>query len=943
MKEITSKDLTGIKGLAVVEIYKPGCQPCEQLVPVLNELSTFLPYSRLQFYQSHFVEGGLGQHFNLKLENVPTLALLRDGRLIETFPGARYAQGMSGERIAAKPESLARKFNKFIIDYSGDTEKKELPNQHNQKDLETRLALSENSLIALRERYLMKDNEGNIIEKPEDLFRRVAKNIAQAEKNYGKTDEEIKAVEDKFYEMISGLDFMPNSPTLMNAGRDLQQLSACFVLPIDDSIEGIFGASMKGAMVHKSGGGTGYSFSRIRPANSRVKSTSGVASGPVSFMYAFNVYTDVVKQGGTRRGANMGVLRVDHPDIQKFIHAKGELNEINKKIIEGIKKEHDLDDDDPQLISLERKLLETTQLNNFNISVALTDEFVNAAQNNKDFDLIDPKTKKAVNRINAGELFNEIAKQAWKTGDPGIIFIDRINQCNPTPHVGEIEATNPCGEQPLLPYESCNLGSINLARFVQNGKIDYTRLKQVVHDSVHFLDNVIDMNKYPVKEIEEMTKANRKIGLGVMGFGDLTTILGIPYGSNESVKLGEEVMKFVRDEARKASVKLAEQRGVFPNFKGSIYDFESEDFKGENLRLRNATLTTIAPTGTTSMIADCESGIEPFFSLAYTRTVMDGKVLHYRARGLEHVLRERGLNAEEIFVELEQGKRDLLNNLSDDIKKLAVTAMQLTTEQHIRIQSAFQKYTDNAVSKTINMPTTATPGDIVCAYLHAYKSGCKGITIYRDKSKEVQVLKEKVAESGIKIGEKITLPKERLGIVRVETVGDGKRVFVITGYADSEANKLTIKRLREKGRAAEFFVDSNYFDPKTHGLVTALAIRCSKDLQRGIPLTEIVEDLRDLPPSDETGYDNGFGPEQSYVNRSVPDAVWKATSGWKPTKSRLNAREIDAKKSGDITPVQETNSNGSYDFCTNCHRHGVISREGCMKCIHCGFSAKGCD
>lgn len=950
MDEITNKELTEIKGLVAVELYKPGCQPCEQLTPVLDKLS--LQYNgKIRFYKSHFVEGGLGQHFSLKLENVPTIVLLKDGQLVETFPGAKYAQGMSGERIAAKPESLTRRFDKFIQGYYVATTGTPAQIGYNttpKQDLETRLALSENSMITLRERYLMKDNKGNIIETPEDLFRRVAKNIAEAEKKYGKTETEIKTTENKFYQMIADLDFMPNSPTLMNAGRDLQQLSACFVLPIEDSIEGIFGASMQGAMVHKSGGGTGYSFSRIRPANSRVKSTSGVASGPVSFMYAFNVYTDVVKQGGTRRGANMGVLRVDHPDIQKFIHAKGELNEANKKIIEGMKEDYGLDDNSPEIISLKRKLLENTQLNNFNISVAITDRFMDAAQKNEDFELIDPKTKKVVRRIKARELFEEIVSQAWKTGDPGVIFIDRINQYNPTPHIGEIEATNPCGEQPLLPYESCNLGSINLPRFVKEGKIDYKRLGQVVHDSVHFLDNVIDMNKYPVKEIEEMTKANRKIGLGVMGFADLTTMLRIPYGSDESVKLGKEVMKFVRDEARKASIALAEQRGVFPNFKNSIYDSESKSFKGEDLKLRNATLTTIAPTGTISMIANCESGIEPFFSLAYTRTVMDGKVLHYRARGLEYVLREKSLDAEKIFSELEKGEKKVLDSLPDDVKKLALTAMQLNPNRHIEVQAAFQEYTDNAVSKTINMPAKATVEDIAVAYKQAYETGCKGITAYRDKSKDVQVLKEKTSDEGTKVGEKTTLPKERLGVIRVETVGDGRRIFVITGHRDSRANQLAIERLRREGEVAEFFVDSNYFDPKTHGLVTALAIRGSKDLQRGIPLDEIVQDLRDLPPSDEIGYDNGFGAGQSYVNRSIPDAIWKAISGWKPVKSKVIEQKEKTDKPGRNTKKKidintEITTYGSYGFCSNCHRNGVISRDGCVKCIHCGFSPKGCD
>ncbi len=587
---------------------------------------------------------------------------------------------------------------------------------------------------------------------------------------------------------------------------------------------------------------------------------------------------------------------------------------------------------------LRRKLQERIQLNNFNISVALTEEFIGAVDRDDYFELRDPHTREVTQKVKARQLLDEIVDQAWKSGDPGIMFLDRINEYNPTPHIGEIEATNPCGEQPLLPYESCNLGSINLARFIKEGRVDFERLRGVVHNAVHFLDNVIDMNKYPLPEIERMTKGNRKVGLGVMGFGDMTTMLRIPYGSEKSLELAEEVMKFIRDEARKASTSLAEKRGVFPNWKGSIYDPESEHFKGEELRLRNATLTTIAPTGTISMIADCESGIEPPFSLAYTKTVMDGKVLHYKFRGLEHVLTQGRFDVDGIFTELEQGKRDKLELLPEDIRALAVTSMRLNPKQHIKVQAAFQKYTDNAVSKTINLPRKATREDIISAYLIAHQLGCKGITVYRDGSKDVQVLEEKVSQ---KHDYGSSRSKRLLAIAREERVGDRKRLFVITSYWESERNEREIERLERDGDATEFFIASNFFDPNTQALITALAIRGSKDLRFGVPKEEVIQDMKDLPPADEIGYDVGFGPGGEYTNRSIPDATWKAISGWKPPKrggekTGTTTQEVKEKKDNENNP-------NNYGFCNNCSRYGVISREGCIKCIHCGFSPKGCD
>jgi len=438
--------------------------------------------------------------------------------------------------------------------------------------LEDNIELTESSIKVLEKRYLKKDESGKAIETAHDMFMRVAHNIAEAEKNYDKRAS-VEQTAGKFYEMMSNLYFLPNSPTLMNAGRDLQQLSGCFVLPIDDSIESIFESSKQGAIVHKSGGGTGYSFSKLRPKNDVVKSTSGISSGPVSFMDVHNTYTDVVKQGGTRRGANMGILRIDHPDILDFIDCKSVPNEKNRKIAE-------IFSDSKYLQKLiERFLIENYQLNNFNISVAITDKFMEAVEKNQDYELIHPKSKKVIQKLNAKDVFNKIAENSWKSGEPGVVFINKINKYNPTPEIGEIEATNPCGEQPLLPYESCNLGSIDLSKFVEKGKVNYPKLEEIVKGAVHFLDNVIDMNNYPLPEIEKMTKGNRKIGLGVMGFADMLIELGIPYGSHESISKAEKIMSFVQEKSKEASQELGEKRGSFPNIEKSVYKGKTREMQ----------------------------------------------------------------------------------------------------------------------------------------------------------------------------------------------------------------------------------------------------------------------------------------------------------------------------------------------------------------------------
>ncbi|RLI94084.1 MAG: ribonucleotide-diphosphate reductase subunit alpha [Candidatus Altiarchaeales archaeon] len=563
------------------------------------------------------------------------------------------------------------------------------------------LKLNINAIKVLESRYLMKDINGKVIETPSQMFRRVARVIAKADFLYDKTID-VKGIEERFYNAMSNLEFLPNSPTLMNAGTEIGQLSACFVIPIDDSMRSIFSAVKYMALIHQSGGGTGFSFSRLRPKNDIVKSTKGVASGPVSFMRVFDTATEVIKQGGKRRGANMGILHVTHPDIEEFIRCKEKVGEFS----------------------------------NFNISVAVTDKFMEAVIDDTDIELINPRTKKAVNRVSARRIFDLIVANAWKTGDPGVIFIDEINRHNPTPMIGEIECTNPCGEQPLLPYESCNLGSINLSRIVDdNRKIDWDRLREIVRLGVHFLDNVIDVNKFPLKKIENRTKGNRKIGLGVMGFADMLIQLGIPYNSKSALKLAERIMKFISRTAIEKSIELGELRGSFPNFNGSIWD------KRGYSSMRNATLTTIAPTGTISIIASCSSGIEPIFAVSYIRNVMEGTRLLEVNPFFERMAMRRNFYSRELMMKIaRKGSIQELGEIPSDIRDIFVTALDMEPEWHVRMQAAFQRYTDNAVSKTVNLPFNATPDDIKKIFMLAYKLKCKGVTVYRYGSKENQVL-----------------------------------------------------------------------------------------------------------------------------------------------------------------------------------------------------------
>jgi len=566
------------------------------------------------------------------------------------------------------------------------------------------LKLPLNAILVLERRYLRKDEKGRVIESTDQMFRRVAKSMAEVEKQYGKSNAEVARYEDEFYRMMTSLEFIPNSPTLMNAGTMFGQLSACFVLPIEDSIEGIFDTLKTAAIIHKTGGGTGFSFSRLRPKGDVVKTTSGIASGAISFAKIYDTATEVMKQGGRRRGANMGILRVDHPEIMDFIVAKEK---------EGV-------------------------LRNFNISVAVTDKFMEAVEKDGDFELINPRNGEVVKTLKARALWNLIIMMAWKNGEPGVIFIDTINRHNPTPHIGQIESTNPCGEQPLLPYESCNLGSIDVSKFVsEDGKMDWDRLRQTVRLAVRFLDNVVDANVYTLPEIKKVTKGNRKIGLGVMGFADMLIKLGIKYDTKEGLQAAEDLTRFIDTEAKKMSVELGEEKGSFPNFRGSIWD---KQFK----TMRNATVTTIAPTGTISIIAGCSQGVEPLFAIAYVREVAEslGRSLVEVNPLFERIALKEGFYSEELMKKL--ARRTSIQDVEEireQIRRLFVTAHDIDAEWHVRMQAAFQRYTDNAVSKTINFPNWATPDDIDRAYMLAYKLGCKGITVYRHGSREIQVLR----------------------------------------------------------------------------------------------------------------------------------------------------------------------------------------------------------
>jgi ribonucleoside-diphosphate reductase alpha chain len=756
--------------------------------------------------------------------------------------------------------------------------------------------LTQNAMTVLKKRYLQKDPQGNVVETPEELFRRVAKNIAQADRFYH-PEIDLPPIEDEFYSLMASLDFLPNSPTLMNAGRELQQLSACFVLPVGDSMDEIFDAVKQMALIQKSGGGTGFSFSRIRPKNDVVGSTHGVSSGPVSFMSVFDTATETIKQGGTRRGANMGILRVDHPDILDFIQCK-----------EG---DH--------------------HFNNFNISVAATNEFMEAVEKEKEYTLWNPRTKEAVRSFNARQVFEKMVYYAWKNGDPGIIFIDRINQDNPTPQVGQIESTNPCGEQPLLPYESCNLGSINLSNMVRNGAIDWERLGSVTERAVHFLDNVIDMNHYSLPQIEAMTKANRKIGLGVMGFADLLILLGIPYHSPKAIEIGERVMSFIQKSAREASGQLALKRGSFPNFSGST-------LRGRWDAMRNATVTTIAPAGTISIIAGTSSGIEPIFALAFIRHVLEGKELLEVNPYFEALAKQEGFYSEELMRKIAYaGNTQNVKEVPENIRKLFVTAHDITPEDHIRMQAAFQKYTDNAVSKTVNFPHEATVDDVAKVYKLAYELGCKGVTIYRDRSRAKQVLyKGMISPSSDRskgeeeYRETDRKPKARQDVIHGSTrkIRTGCGNLYVTVNEDEEGNLFEI--FNQIGKAGGCAASQS----EAIGRLVSLAFRS------GIEPDVIIRQLKGISCHTPVWYREG-------KILSCSDAVAKAIEGHLQEKGSRAKIGPEIRISIPKCPPKE--EGGSFErslglifqrgACPECGGP-LIFEEGCVKCF-CGYSDCG--
>jgi len=752
-------------------------------------------------------------------------------------------------------------------------------------------ALSDNARKVLAKRYLKQNQQGEAIEAPEDMLARVAENIAQAEKLY-KKDADVEKITELFYSLMSNLEFLPNSPTLMNAGRELQQLSACFVIPVDDSMESIFGAIKNTAMIHKSGGGTGFSFSRLRPQNSRVRSTGGVASGPISFLKVFDAATQAVKQGGTRRGANMGILRVDHPDILEFISCK----------------ENDKD------------------ITNFNISVAVTDEFMQRIKDNQEYDLIDPHTKKVAGRLNAKKVFDKIVKGAWKNGEPGIIFIDRMNQYNPTPALGSYESTNPCGEQVLLPYESCNLGSINLSKMVEDGSVNWDKLARTTEGAVRFLDNVIDMNNYPLQKIEEITKGNRKIGLGAMGFSDMLVNLRIPYNSKEAVALARKLMRFILEKATAASCALAEERGVFPNFEQSVYAKDGP-------RLRNATLTTIAPTGTISIIANCSSGIEPIFAIAYLRKVLDKEGLPEVHPIFEKIAKEQDFYSMELMKLISQGESiQDLPEVPEEVRKVFVTSHDIPPQWHIRMQAAFQESTNNAVSKTVNFPHDATVENVEKVYKMAYDLDCKGVTIYRDRSREDQVLnlgtKDGQSEAtGLSIS---VSPRPRPEVVT------GTTTKITTGCGNLY---ITINE-DEDGCPFEVFMQIGKAGGCAASQLEAVGRLVSLALRAGVDLKSIIDQLRGIRcPSPSWSKDGRIFSCADAIARVIERRLTKKKDSEEVTEEQAKEEDLEPKmEETDVhaTQLKLANIVGVCPDCGDALRH----EEGCVVCASpgCGYT-----
>ncbi len=782
---------------------------------------------------------------------------------------ATYSHGTFGKSVKKNPEKdKAPEPRKKRIDKAGASTTWE------ESGL-SKIHFSENARRVLERRYLKKDQDGNVLESPEDMVWRVSRTISKADLIYDQ-EADVDATAREFYRLLSEKEFIANSPTLMNAGRELGQLSACFVLPVEDSMNSIFEAIKHTALIHKSGGGTGFSFSRIRPKNDMVLSTKGISSGPISFMTVFDAATETIKQGGTRRGANMGILSVDHPDIKDFIQSKGNDN----------------------------------RLNNFNISVGITEKFMDAVEEGGEYDIVNPRTGKVMGQYSAVEIFDMIVQMAWKNGEPGILFIDRINRDNPTPKVGRIESTNPCGEQPLLPYESCNLGSINLSKMVKDGEVDFEKLAKTVRTSVHFLDNVIDLNRYPLPEIDVTTKSNRKIGLGVMGFADLLIDLEIAYDSEEALSTGEAIMKFINDEARAASVELAEKRVPFPNFKGSIYDVPG------GRPIRNATCTTIAPTGTISIIGDCSSGIEPLFALSYYRNVMDNDKLPEVAPRFIECAKREGFYSEALMKEVaQQGSIQNVDAVPDKWKRVFVTSHDISPEWHIRMQAAFQKHTDNSVSKTVNLPKNATPEDVSTIYRMAYELGCKGVTIYRDGSRAEQVLNK---------GKEKERPRKGAGSSKIEPrprpkVTNGVTMKMETGCGDlyvtinKDNNGLPFEIFNQMGKAGGCASSQS----EAIGRMVSLALRSNIDP------TKVINQLKGICCHQPRGFGEGRVT-------SCADAVAQALE----INLLPNVVKEGASKGATVQDIIATFMRGACPDCGS----SLEPEGGCVVCRACGFS-----
>jgi ribonucleoside-diphosphate reductase alpha chain len=814
--------------------------------------------------------------------------------------------------------------------------------------------LSDNAVTVLQRRYLIKNEQGEADETPEDLFWRVARTIAAADSTYGASAGAVEAVAETFYELMATRVWMPNSPTLMNAGRPLGQLSACFVLPVEDALAsgkaGIYDTLRNMALVHQSGGGTGFGFSRLRPKNDIVRSTMGVASGPVSFMSLYDASTDVVKQGGTRRGANMGILRVDHPDILEFITCKDD----------------------------------TTKITNFNISVAVTETFMKAVEEDAEYDLIHPRSGKVVGQLEARDVFDKIVHGAWKTGEPGVFFVDEANRYNPVPHLGSYEATNPCGEQPLLPYDVCNLGSINVGLFVKSGEVDWDGLRRAVHLCTHFLDNVIDVNKYPLAEITDLANRIRRIGLGIMGWADFLVRLGVPYNSDEAAEWARRLMKFVDDESKVESERLAQERGVFPEWERSIWGPDetcARDADGQRIRparrLRNCNLTTVAPTGTISIIAGCSSGIEPLFAVAFMRN-QAGVLMPDVNDDFLAIAKREGWYSEELVKRIaEEGHIDF-PEVPEQWRKVFVTAHDVTPESHIRMQAAFQDATDSAISKTCNFPHAATESDVREIYELAYQLRCKGVTVYRDGSREMQVLstgktakkvqeqaggesenaRVEVAELKATIAEleaELDLTKKKLHEVEAENLqrrAKRSRPEMLRGTTrrlETPLGTLYVTITEDElGQPFEIFMSLGKAGGALMADVEAMGRLMSLALRSGIPISGIHRQLRGISSDRAVG----LGPSKVL---SVPDAIGIAMEKWMQEKQGVQQDLLD-RQATDLTasaqrgPVAgpegtlfEVHNNDAQQMpgaCPDCGSQLEFA-EGCVKCHVCGYSECG--